>query len=441
LALGLRSVADYMDILDKRAEVLPKMEGRGYLVWDQSPLECQVAAPTPESPRSSRETTWLRDMVGAMDTNWRGYRPPPVVTLPAYVELTWLWLMTAEKRDETAFLAALQETWGKESLQKEPAEAAPWNGCLPPSANEKLFGIATAPVGIEYETQRPFAFELMEWGAYSLIVGPAKSGKTDFLLTFCLAAAANLSPGQLEIAVLDFRHPYGLQPLIRLPHVRYASNVTQAKQHLAALLIELEQRAGETALPQQSEATTGFLLDTMRKRTVLLIDDLLLLFQKGDGELFKLIDDCIRVGQEVGLNVLLADTSQNLGQARQMQQSTIMVQHPSGGQMPPMAQSYQVKFAQAAFQSGRGVALSADSTDANPLTPQPRLKRSVAQMNSLQIGRGRGVVLQQSEPVVVQFARLGLPDEGAAAQRARVKQVVGKIVEVSRRETVATGGS
>ncbi len=67
---------------------------------------------------------------------------------------------------------------------------------------------------------------------------------------------------------------------------------------------------------------------------------------------------------------------------------------------------------------------------AAPLAPQVRLGRTVAQMNSLQIGRGRGVVLQEGETQVVQFARLGLPDENATERQEWLTQVVEELGKI-----------
>ncbi len=78
------------------------------------------------------------------------------------------------------------------------------------------------PVGIEYETQRPFAFELMDWATYSLIVGPGKSGKSDLLLTFCLAAARNLTPKQLTMIILDLHRPHTFS---ETPSERFVSGI------------------------------------------------------------------------------------------------------------------------------------------------------------------------------------------------------------------------
>lgn len=431
LALGMKSAGDYLEFLEKRAEALPEIVGRGYMVQEQFPLECQIAAPTPQPLRSMQETAWLKEMVSAMNAHWSGYRPLPVVELPSYVELTWLWEMSVQQTDTAAFLTALQTAWGRESKPVTVADLPEWSVRAPILGAGNLFDTTTAPVGIAYETQRPFAIELMEWGAYSLLVGPAKSGKSDLLLTFCLAAACALPPEQLMFVILDLRPPHGLQPLMALPHARYARNRQQAKEHLSALLHTLEQQ-GEAVL-SSSQMTTGFLVNAARKRVVLVVDDLLALMQRGDGELFKLVDECVRIGQDIGLNLLLADTSQNITQARQWPPSPIMVQQANGVQT---SQMYSTKFVQAAFQYGRGVALTADAADVAPLTPQMRLKRTVGQMHSLQLGQGRGVILQEGEAQVVQFARFGLPDEDVKARYGRLKQVVAEIGKMYEREEV-----
>lgn len=435
LALGMKSAGDYLEFLEKRAEALPEIVGRGYVVQEQFPLECQIAAPTPQLIRSAEETTQLKEMVTAMDERWSGYRPMPVVELPSYVELTWLWETSVQQKDEADFLTVLQMTWGRDNNLVMAIDLPEVPVYTPTSEKENLFGIATVPVGIAYETQRPFAIELTEWGTYSLLVGPAKSGKSDLLLTFCLAAARALPPEQLTIVILDLRHPHRLQPLAALPHAHYARNCQQAKEHLIALLHRLEQQ-GEAVLSSSNQMTTGFLVGITHKRVVLVIDDLLGLMQRGDGELFKLVDECVRVGQDIGLTLLLADTSQNITQARQWPSAPIMVKMKNGAETQ---QLYSPKFVHAAFQNMRGVALAADAADVAPLTPQIRLKQTVAQMNSLKLGQGRGVILQESEAQVVQFARFGLPNEDAKTRYGRLKQVVATIGKMYEREDLEAG--
>ncbi|KAA3659017.1 MAG: hypothetical protein DWQ04_23510, partial [Chloroflexi bacterium] len=385
LALGLKTVGDYMEILEKRAEVLPEIAGRGYVVQNQLPLECQIAAPTPESPRSLQEMIWLKEMIEAMNAHWSGYRPKPVVEMPSFVELTWLWETAVQNGDPSLFLSKLQETWGRTGSSVSRNDLPVWQGGVPVPDADNLFRVLTAPVGIVYETQRPYSFELMEWGTHNLIVGPGKSGKSDLLLTFCLAATSALSPEELNVIVLDSRQPFRLHPLSHLPHVRYANSTKLAKQHLTALLDDLEKQADEGAAPPQNQTSTGFLLSSNSKQTVLLIDDLLLWMQKGDGELFKLVDDCMRKGQDAGLKVVLADTSQNINQSRQITSSQIMVTQPNGTQMTQM---YQIRFVQTAVQYARGIALSAESSDVTPLQPQTRLQRNMAQMKKLRLGNG-----------------------------------------------------
>jgi len=119
----------------------------------------------------------------------------------------------------------------------------------------------------------------MEWGTYSLIVGPGKSGKSDLLLTLCLAAASALSPEELNVIVLDSRQPFMLHPLTHLPHVQYANNKQSAKKHLSTLLTDLEKQAEENLSPSQNQTSTGFLLSKNRKQTVLLIDSTKKIFQ------------------------------------------------------------------------------------------------------------------------------------------------------------------
>ena len=434
LALGLKNVGDYMEMLGKRAEVLPKIAGRGYVVQNQTPVECQIAAPTPNPPRSLQEVTWLKERIEAMNAHWSGYRPKPIVQMPPFVELTWLWDMAVEQEDHSQFLSKLEERWGREGFVVSNGDLPEWQGKIHANEYDNLFGARTAPVGILYETQRPYSFELMEWGTHNLIIGPGKSGKSDLLLTFCLAATTALSPEKLHVIVLDSRQPFRLHPLSRLPHVKYANNTQLAKQHLTALLEGIEKQAEHGHAPHQTQTSTGFLAHGSSKQTVLLIDDLLLWMQKGDGELFKLIDDCISKGQDVGLKTVLADTSQNINLAKQI--NSVQIATNVNG-----IQTHYIKFIQTAVQYARGIALSGDSSDVTPLMPQAKLQCNMAQMKRFGLGNGRGVVLQEGAAQVVHFARPGLLNSDDKTHREWLKNLVTAIKKRHDGETAVAGGA
>jgi S-DNA-T family DNA segregation ATPase FtsK/SpoIIIE len=369
LALGLKSAADHIDLLGKRAEVLPEIPGRGYVNAEQDVLECQIAAPAsqPGEPDSPQAAQALQTLVQTMNEAWQGPRPQPILELSKYIELQGLWQAT-------------------------------------PSSTPHPYELATAPLGLNYEQLAPVALDFIKVEPIALVVGPAESGKTDFLLTLCLSACKNLLPRQIELYIFSLKSQR-LRPLGGLPHVQYAGNASHSRKLLNSLLESLKVRAEEQRAKQEAtqEWTTSDLSRSIIKRTVIIIDDLQS-FLRADAEFVKLVDQCFTVGADVGIHIILADTGHNLNQAKQ--------------------QSMGIKFLQAAFQFGCGVSFSLEQTDLACLGLQFKVKAPQVQLHSPHFGKGRGYLAYQNRESVVQFARWGSAEEEERSLSTRLKELV-----------------
>lgn len=361
VVLGGRA-GDYQDVLGNKLAILPEIPGRGYTVVDQTPLELQIGTP------GKRET--LATLVSEMARQWDGYRPATITELPKYVELTSL-----------------------------------WPDGLPAIRQERQI---TAPVGLVYDALQPVEIDLSRLELLQLIVGPPESGKTELLLSFCLAAAAAIPPEQLRILVLAFRQPSLLQGLKGLPHVQFVGHPAQARNVLPALVNNLKERA--TALLTEQEqmvGQTGFLSRLRPQRTLIVIDDFASFLQAGD-DLLGLVDQCLDQGSGLGINLILSGMAHTFNQAKII---------------------YGIRFkflGQAVLQSSGGVVLSAEQNDLTLLNLQ--LEKSLQiPLHAPKIGHGRGFFASQGRRSVVQFARFGANGMDERERLDCLKELAAKI--------------
>lgn len=187
IALRLKTSAEYVDTLNKRAEVVDETVGRGYVIYENAPREFQAAAPSLVpigSAISSPVTKAIRQLGQQMNEQWDGLQPIPILSLPDFIEL--------------------QDLWQSASC---------------PSIT--YANLRTAPMGRDYDTLQPVCIDLLQMDPVTLVMGAKGSGKTDWVMSFCLAAAQKLSPDQLEILLICLDHQSPLRVLRELPQVHY----------------------------------------------------------------------------------------------------------------------------------------------------------------------------------------------------------------------------
>ncbi|MCZ7668727.1 MAG: FtsK/SpoIIIE domain-containing protein [Chloroflexi bacterium] len=189
-----------------------------------------LALPSPEA------TAEIQALVAELRDRWtwpEGKRPfPPIQGLPAYLELEALW-------------------------QSHP---------LPP----KPFAQPTAVLGLAYQRLDPIWIEFNLLEQFNLVIGPAQSGKTEFLMSLALATAVNIPPQQMDILVFALQPGHPLRLLRGLPHVRLASSLSQAQELLARLHTDLQERAAaqkNLADLDQTVTTKNDLISLLPKRT------------------------------------------------------------------------------------------------------------------------------------------------------------------------------
>ncbi len=347
VALGLESSIAYIDALGKRAPVLAEINGRGYTVIDQEILECQIAAPARSKgilPNSQTATEELTEIIDAMHKAWKGRNPQVIEELPVQITLEQLWFR-----------------------------------CPPASM---LIDPVSAAVGLDYDDLAPVTIDFGRLEPVAIVSGPPQSGKTECLATIILSTARQLSPEQIEIIVLAPKRNR-LRYLHKLPHVQYAQTTGQCQEVLNSLIESLEDRVRRYRDSQAELAISGASqVQQLPKRILLIIDDFQRLMR--DEALPSLVERCYAAGQEIGINIIIADTGNNLIQTKN--------------------QFFNIQFIQNGFKMNCGIALSTDPNDLTPMGLQFKLKQALLKLHEPKIGRGRAFLSYQGRESVVQFA-------------------------------------
>lgn len=163
LVLQLSTRDEYFDVIGKNPPLLSaKSTGRGYFVGDGL-AECQVAQPVFEDQSENS----LIDIIRSMKNQWRGALPFPIRTLPNIIPYETV-------SNEVALKA----------MQTESMEA---------------------PVGYNYDSLQMIWTNLLDDGPTWLVLGPPRSGKTNFLLTLGYGAL-QANPGNLEVKAFILKH-------------------------------------------------------------------------------------------------------------------------------------------------------------------------------------------------------------------------------------------
>ncbi|MCB0158091.1 MAG: type VII secretion protein EssC, partial [Caldilineaceae bacterium] len=194
LAIALQQVdaSEYANLVGRTDGMLPEAQpGRG-LVRHKPVLECQLALPADGETDAERNAA-LRATVEAMAAAWTGPRARPIGVLPAVVELASL-------------------------LQgRHPTDAA--------------------TIGLHVDDLSPLHMTLAD-GPHFLVTGPSQSGKSTLLTTWATALAAQHTPDELALYIIESPRQ-SLAKLRELPHVvGHAVSPTEAD----ALLAEVEAR-------------------------------------------------------------------------------------------------------------------------------------------------------------------------------------------------------
>jgi S-DNA-T family DNA segregation ATPase FtsK/SpoIIIE len=372
IALGLSST---LDIFSQRAKPLPEIMGRGYVLEDQELLEIQIVAPARKDGldlTTVEAVDEVRDIVTAMKSSWTwadGKRPlPPIGELGKYIQLETLW----------------QEEHRRPTWYEQP----------------------TAPIGKDYNLEQAW-IELNVLETYNLVIGPAKSGKTDFLLTLALAAAQNFAPVQVEIIVFAMTQRSVLHQLDALPHVKLARNPRMAKEILTTLQADLKERAIQQKEAMERTASgTLAITSYFPLRSLILVDDMQQFSR--DNALNQLLDQCMEESTSAQAYLFLADSGNNITQAKQ---------------------NFGVKYIQNAARYGSGITFSVDSSDLGLLQLMGRIKTPELKLHSPYIGEGRGFWSYQGQVKVVQIARVGAATAAKGEYETAVKQLIQTIAE------------
>lgn len=369
IALGLKTSAEYADVLHKRVEVVDDLAGRGYVSYDGAPREFQTAAPSlvPIALAFSSDVTESIHQLGQrMTEHWDGLRPEPIRCLPDFIDLLALW-------------------------QHAPCQPVAY-------AN-----LRTAPLGLDYDALQPVCMDVLLMEPVTLVIGPRGSGKTEWVMSFCLAAAQALPPDKIEIVLICLDGQTPLRALRDLPHVHYISNrhslpqlekfKAGAKKRHEAEVKQQEQR--------QHETTTRLLLSqVITKHTVVIV-----------------VGWSQTIRADAGLNAHLREFWQN-----ELCRVILVDQTPNFSQV---LADYTIKTEIQRYSSH--VLFVSDDPTFNLLGASARVTNSMRRAHANRIGKGRAFFSYNNEVKVVHFASLPGAQQDGPGYYERAKDMVEQI--------------
>lgn len=202
VVLRLSSRDEYSDAIGGRVTLLPTMMAEGRGLWqDGRLLECQIAKPViclaPQSELLATE-----DICPKLAKPWDGPMAPRIRMLPQRIPLSEMIEEGTSKGDGVMF-----------------------------------------PIGISFETMEVIKADLSQDSSRWLVVGPPKSGKTNFLA--CLACSVLGNPGE-KWQVYYFSLRKQAPEVLRDGTVECITGTTQAVERINQLLATLESPEAKT---------------------------------------------------------------------------------------------------------------------------------------------------------------------------------------------------
>ncbi|MFZ5903243.1 MAG: FtsK/SpoIIIE domain-containing protein [Chloroflexota bacterium] len=316
LQLGNRD--EYMDLLGRHVPPLSmRAEGRGY--WPgEITAECQIARPSVVI-RGDEPTEDWREVIQELSQEWRGARPQGIGVLESCITLD-----------------ALMDR-------------------LPQSAPDR--GILYVPVGMSYEGLETVSPNLLEEIPQWLVLGPPRSGKSNFLVSLVLAVLRT-DPDGWEIKYFAFRR----SPLDWIGEHQRVTVIGPADEAVRACK---EIGAGIDAVGKEKAS----------KRLLILMDDLGVAFEPGKEELHGALNAlALKFSSRVDLFLIASGTIEEL----RLQMSS------------PLVRSLR--------QSRTGMTFSRDSNDLDWLGA----KMLMMQYRNIELPPGRGFWVSRGKAALVQ---------------------------------------
>ncbi|MDH6180577.1 S-DNA-T family DNA segregation ATPase FtsK/SpoIIIE [Microbacteriaceae bacterium SG_E_30_P1] len=170
---------------------------------------------------------------------------------------------------------------------------------LRPVADEAAPGLPCTPV---VGPSGPVSLDLVAEGPHAVVAGTTGSGKSELLIAWVIAMAAEHSPERVSFLLIDFKGGSAFAPLASLPHVVGTINDLdehEAERALASLRAELRYR--ETRL-----AVTGArgIEDVSMPRLVIVADEFAAMLAEFP-DLHALFADIAARGRSLGVHLIL----------------------------------------------------------------------------------------------------------------------------------------
>ncbi len=247
-ALRLSDSTDYRAVLGKQPDVITEIVGRGYAIFNQQLLSCQLATAfdlrSSQNPDNTNETELIGKLGKQMDTflknrRLQGYNylePRMVDALPTKVLLKELLIEKYELKKDQNLLESLRklvrQNW-KDSIEPDKAD---WLQVMVGRAS------GNRPKILQLEAQKD--------GVHALIAGGTGSGKSELLMSLISSLALTYDPSALNFVLVDYKGGGAFKPFETLPHcVDLVTNLNKmaVERMFTAIGAEMDRRSALNA--------------------------------------------------------------------------------------------------------------------------------------------------------------------------------------------------
>ncbi len=206
-------------------------------------------------------------------------------------------------REQAASCATLLGGLGAElaAIAAEPPDRAVFAELTQPAAGRPGLSAAFAVGAIG-----PVELDLVRDGPHAIVGGTTGSGKSELLVSWLLAMAAERAPAELALLLVDFKGGASFAPIARLPHVvglvtdLDARSAARALASLRAEVLRRERTLAQAGVREISALPRRDLLP----RLVIAIDEFAAV-QEGFDDLHRLVADLASRGRSLGIHLLL----------------------------------------------------------------------------------------------------------------------------------------
>ena len=187
-------------------------------------------------------------------------------------------------------------------VTSEPPDHADF-GELPPQSSNGVTGLVAL---FSVAASGPLALDLVREGPHAIVGGTTGSGKSELLVSWLLAMAAERSPAELSLLLVDFKGGASFAPIADLPHVvGLVTDLDERTASRALLSLRAEVLRRERVLAAAGVREISALPPSVALPRLVIVIDEFAAVQDGFDDLHRLVGDLASRGRSLGIHLIL----------------------------------------------------------------------------------------------------------------------------------------